>query len=215
MTAPKVSSSEGSTAIGGDSNAPVVNVNADQGANVQVTIEQHLARQLPSFLGKVIVLFSQQSLGEYGLGERRTLPPEVTEKLVFNNLPKDHKIFTDYYKHIEVLEKSYSGVEQLNPDARYLVRRRARIRYEEQLAIACEKASLGNTDIEKIDKCAYAITNSCKLIDAVISRLLQDYVHSQSVMVEEETADLAVSLIVADAVVECEVMERPKHVATA
>src|SRR5450759_3723135 len=96
MIGPKVSSTDGSTAVGGDINAPVVNVNASDGSVVNVKVEQRIARELPSFLGAVIVLFSQQSLSEYGLGTRRPLPAEVVEKVKHNNLPQEHRVLTDY-----------------------------------------------------------------------------------------------------------------------
>ena len=44
---------------------------------------------------------------------------------------------------------------------------------------------------------------------------MHDYACSQAIMVEQEVAHLAVSLIVADAVVRCDVLERPERVVTA
>lgn len=200
---------DGSVGIGGDNTGSVVNVKAETGSMVQLNLEHHQANQLPSLLAKVIVLFSQQSLSEYDLGARRTLPPEVTEKLSFNNFPQNHKIFTDYYRHIGLLEMSYLGVEQQNLNARYLVRRKARIAYIDQLLLACTKASI----LEE-QKTAFAIKNSTILIDGVIAQLLHDYTCSSTLKVDQEYAHLAISLIVADAVVECEVLERP-HAITA
>lgn len=209
MKEPTASSDDGSVGIGGDNTGSVFNVKAEKGSTVQLTLEHHQASQLPSLLAKVIVLFSQQSLSEYGLGVRRKLPPEVSEKLSFNNLPQNHKIFTDYYRHIGLLEMSYLGVEQQNPDARYLVRRKARIAYEDRLLLACTEASVIGEQ-----KTAFAIKNSIMLIDGVIAQLLHDYTCSSTLKVEQEYAHLAISLIVADAVVECEVLEKP-HAITA
>ena len=210
MIWPKVSADDGSTSIGGDNNAPVVNINAGDSSTVTVQVERQVARELPSFLGAVIVLFSQQSLSEYGLGERRTLLPEILEKIKYNNLPQDHRVLIDYRRHGLVLEKSYHGVEQQNADARYLVRRKAALAYQSQLAATCKLSSM--PDEQKI---LFARNNATMLIDAVIAQLLKDYASSKTILVEEETAHLAVSLIVADAVVECEVLERPQDAITA
>jgi hypothetical protein len=210
MTGPKVTSTDGSTVVGGDNTAPVVNVKAGDASIVNVQIEHQRARELPSFLGAVIVLFSQQSLSEYGRGTRRPLPAEVMEKVNYNNFPQDHRVLTDYYRHSLVLERAYHGVEQQNADARYLVRRRAGVTYESQLAAACERASIPTTQ-----KTAFARANAALLVDAVIEQLLQDYASSIAIKVEQETAHLAVSLIVADAVVECEVLERPPNASAA
>lgn len=209
MIGPEVSSSDGSTAIGGDNNAPVVNVNADKGAAVQLTINQHLERRLPSFLAKVIVIFAQQGLSQYVEGQPGTLPPEVIDKLKHNNIASNQGLFADYLKHFHVLEKSYLGVEQHNPDARYLVHRKARIAYGDQLTEACKKATFPDSK-----RSEFATKNAALLIDGVIRQLLHDYTYSQGIMVEQEIAHLAISLIVADAVCRCEVLERPHYVVT-
>lgn len=210
MIGPKISATDGSAAIGRDNNAPVVNVNAGDGSTVTVQIEQRIARELPSFLGAVIVLFSQQSLSQYAVGDRRELPPEILVKVNYNNLPLDHRVLTDYRRHGLILERSYHGVEQQNSDARYLVRRKAGLAYQAQLAAACK-----STSVLDAQKATFARNNAAVLIDAVINQLLHDYASSKTILVEEEIAHLAVSLIVADAVVECEVLERPQDALTA
>lgn len=206
MTEPKATSTDGSTAVGGDNSAPIVNVNASDASIVSVQIEHRVALELPSFLGAVIVLFSRQSLSEYGRGERRPLPAEVVEKVNYNNLPPDHRVLKDYYLHGQVLEGAYHGVEQQNADARYLVRRRAGITYDSQLASALERASKPPSE-----RIAFVRDNAAILVDAVIERLLKEYASSEAIKVEQEIAHLAISLIVADAVVECEVLERPTN----
>src|SRR5690349_19714659 len=116
----KVSADQGSTSVGGDNLGSIIN--ATDGATVNVTLSPGVAQELPSFLGGLIAFFSQQRLGDYGLGERRDLPPEVITKVKYNNLPQDHVVLVDYRRHSLVLEKAYHGVEQQNSDARYLVR---------------------------------------------------------------------------------------------
>ena len=59
------------------------------------------------------------------------------------------------------------------------------------------------------EKGVFARAHAAMLVDAVTEQLLQDYASSKAIKVEQETAHLAVSLIVADAVIECEVLERP------
>lgn len=203
MVEPEVSSSDGSTAIGRDNNAPVANINAGAGANVSVQFEQQAARELPSFLGSVIGLFSQQGLAQYALGDRRALPPEVVEKINYNNFPRDHRVLAEYLQYGLVLDRTYHGVEQQNPDARYLVRRRAGVAYKYQLGEACKIAS-----ISEAEKITFARNNAAMLVEAVIAQLMREYASSQAIHVVQEIAHLAVSLIVADAVVECEVLER-------
>jgi hypothetical protein len=210
MSGSKVSAREGSTAVGGDVNAPLTNVYAPEASVVNVMIDQRIARDLPSFLGKVIVLFSGQSLSEYGLGARRKMPPEVTEKIKYNNLSPNHLGLSDYYRYFFLLERAYLGVEQQNADARVLVRRRAAISYASQVAKACRAASI--IESHKLD---YVRGNADALVEMVVNELLESYKTSNELKVEQETAHLAVSLVVVDAVVECDVLERPSDAATA
>jgi hypothetical protein len=209
MTDPKVSATKGSTAVGGDVNAPLLNLNltAPNAAEVNLTIEQHVSRELPSFLGTLIAAFSKQALSEYGRGSKRELPAEVIEKVNYNHLSLDHRALVDYYRHSLELERAYLGVEQQNADARYLVRRKAAIAYSAEIREAL-----------KITPTARAIDivreSANRLVENVINRLLDDYKTSSGIKVEQEIAHLAVSLVVVDAVVECEVLERPVNAVT-
>jgi hypothetical protein len=202
MNDSKASADDGSSAVGRDVNAPVVNVKADRGSTVSVTVEQQTARELPSFLGAVIVVFSQQSLSEYARGPRRALPAEVIAKLEHNKLSQRHRAIQEYNQYVLVLEKAYLGVEQTNADARYLVRRKAGIAYQTEIKEACKDASIQ-------EMTEYVKANADGIVQRVVDRLLDDYKKSGDVKVPQETAHLAISLIVADAVVECEVLERP------
>lgn len=202
MTDPKVSADDGSSAVGRDLNAPLVNVKADRGSIVNVTVEQQTARELSSFLGAVIVVFSRQSLSEYARGPRRALPAEVVVKLEHNKLSQRHRAIQEYNQYVLVLEKAYLGVEQTNADARYLVRRKAGIAYESEIREACKNVPIQETT-------EYVKANADSIVQRVVDRLLDDYKKSGDVKVPQETAHLAISLIVADAVVECEVLERP------
>jgi hypothetical protein len=141
-----------------------------------------------------------------GAAQTKQLPPEVAEKLRHNRLPTRHPIIRDWTRHSLSLERAYHGVEQQNADARYLVRQRAGAVYEEELLSAAEAAKIPEEMLSDFVK-----QNAVILVKAVTDRLLNDYCASKAGAVEEEIARLAVSLVVADAVVECEVLERPDH----
>lgn len=198
-----VSASRGSISIGGDASAPIIN--APSAREVNFNLEQKVVRELPFFLGKLIAVFSQQSLSEYAKGLRRTLPTEVSEKIDYNKLSRNHRAIVDYLRHSLVLERAYLGVEQTNADARYLVRRRAGIEYDAVVQNGLKQ----NLALETL-RVEYVKVNADIIVDQVIARLLDGYQASSETKVEHETAHLAVSLVVADAVVECEVLERPK-----
>lgn len=194
-----VVSSTGSVAVAGDNLGSILNVNAQS-----VTIvERQIARELPSYLSKVVARFSED-LSEYNSGPKRSLPPEVDVKLAYNDFPPAHHIISDYSKYLNVLEATYRGVEQRNDDARRLVRRRAAVAYAEQLHKLCTAHS-----VKHLQAHDFARSHAVPLVIAVVAALLADFSVGSAAHVMQETAHLAVCLIVADAVIECEVLERP------
>ena len=194
-----VVASTGSVAVAGDNLGSILNVNAQS-----VTIvERQIARELPSYLSTVVARFSED-LSEYNSGPKRSLPPEVDVKLAYNDFPSAHHIITDYSKYLNVLEATYRGVEQRNDDARRLVRRRATVAYAEQLHNLCAAHSVKHAQAHD-----FARSHAVPLVMAVVAALLADFAAGSPAHVMQETAHLAVCLIVADAVIECEVLERP------
>lgn len=189
----------GSVAIAGPNLGSIFNVNAE---NVTI-VERQIARELPSYLSNVIARFSED-LSEYNSGPKRSLPPEVSVKLVFNDFPATHHIITDYSKYSHVLEATYRGVEQRNDDARRLVRRRAAVEYLKQLHNRCTAHGVNQAQAHD-----FARRHAVPLVMSVVNSLLADFSSGDATHVMQETAHLAVCLIVADAVIECEVLERP------
>lgn len=198
--------STGSVAVSGDNYGSIVNVNV---TTQSLTIERQIARELPSYLSKVVAQFSED-LSEYNSGPLRVLPPEVDVKLAYNDFPPSHQIIADYAKYLSVLEATYRGIEQRNDDARRLVRRRAAKAYGDQLHKLCAAHGIKHQQAHD-----FARRHAVDLVNAVVDVLMVDLAAGNTAQVMHETADLAVCLIVADAVIECEVLERPANAASA
>lgn len=195
----------GSVAIAGDNTGTIQNVNA---THLTIAVERQIARELPSYLSTVVARFSED-VSEYDSGPKRSLPPEVDVKLAYNDFPLSHHIIADYSKYSNVLEATYRGVEQRNDDARRLVRRRAAVAYAKQLHDLCTTNGIKHSQAH-----AYARGHAVFLVMAVVASLLADFTAENVPHVMQETAHLAVCLIVADAVIECEVLERPTDAVT-
>ncbi len=206
MIGPRASANGGSAAVNGDNSGSITTITVGDGSNVDLHLEAEVARRLPSHLGALIAQIATESGLAAASTQIRQLPPEVTDKLLYNQLPTRHPIMRDWIRHSLALERAYHGVEQQNADARYLVRQRAGAVYEEELLRAAQVFK-----IEEIRLSDFARQNAVMLVSAVTNRLLEDYRASKAGLVEEEIARLAVSLVVADAVVECEVLEKPDH----
>ena len=67
----KPAASQGSVAVGGDNSGSLFNTVTGDHSPVSISVTHEIARDLPSFLGRVIVHFSQQELAAYAKGERR------------------------------------------------------------------------------------------------------------------------------------------------
>ncbi|MCV0438347.1 MAG: hypothetical protein K5880_06930 [Hydrogenophaga sp.] len=195
----------GSVAVAGDNNGSILNVNA---THLTLAVQQQVARQLPSYLSSVVAKFSED-WSSYGDAPRRSLPPEIDVKLAYNDFPPAHPIITDYLRHIGVLESTYRGIEQRNDDARRMVRRRTAVAYKDALHRLCDLNGVHHTRASD-----FARRNAVKLVKEVVAALTADFQGAAlAASVMQETADLAISLIVADAVIECEVLERPADAA--
>lgn len=195
-----VSASSGGVAVAGNNTGSIININAEQ---LTLAVERQVIRELPSYLSKVVAKFSDDWSG-YNSGPQRVLGPEVDVKLAYNDFPSSHFIITDFTKFLNILEASYRGVEQSNDDARRLVRRRAGVEYANQLQHLCVKDGIKNSQAH-----AHARKNAIPLVLSVVEALLDDVSAGSSFQVMKETAHLAVCLIVADAIIECDVLERP------
>jgi hypothetical protein len=206
MIGPEESTNDGSTSVGGDNSGSITNIKVGDGSTVDLHFEAEVARKLPSHLGALIALLARERNLTAAPANTRKLTPEVVDKLRYNQLPVRHPIIRDWTRHSLALERAYHGVEQQNADARYLVRQRAGAVYEEELLKAAEPCKIPETELSD-----FARGNAVLLVSMVTDRLLDDYRASKTGLVEEEIARLAVSLVVADAVVECEVLEKPNH----
>jgi hypothetical protein len=190
----------GSVAIGRDNSGVIIT----GGAQFNLIVEQQVRRELPSYLSNVVMALSDDLMG-YGAEAKRELLPEVVDKLKYNDFPARHRIITDYTTHLNLLDATYRGVEQRNGDARRMVRRRAAKVYQEALLELCESQGVHHSQVHEL-----ARKHAVLLVRTVIATLMNESeATSLAARVMEETADLAISLIVADAVVECEVLERP------
>jgi hypothetical protein len=205
---PKASAKDGSTSVGGDNLGNITNINMGSGSLVSIRNDLEVQRGLPSHLGALIALFADRGGFSAEAAQRRPLPPEMADKLSYNNLPDRHPIILSWVRHSLALERSYLGVEQQNPDARYLVKQRAGMVYGEELLKAA-----GSHGINLKGLTDYARENAASLVTAVTDRLFDEYCASRTEPVEVEVARLAVSLVVADAVLECEILEKPGHAA--
>lgn len=207
MTSGDVSADDSSIALGGDNSGIVLNApNSTIVFNSPIAIE----RTLSTHLGTVISVIAEQQLSEYGSGIKREITSEVKDKLEFNYIDLDDQLFRKYTTYYHLLDKAYKGVEQSNADVRFLVLLSAGSIYSRVLTESC---TLNN--IAPQNRIQHSRDHAHQLIEAVKAQLIQDVHRSQASDIDPAIVDLAVSLLVADAVAECEVLEKARDVTSA
>lgn len=197
MIGRRTSATDNSVSVGGDNHGTIINVNAPLSP-------VGLYRDLPTYLAAIIYQFANASASLLANTPRNDVRPEVEAKLKFNNISRDHRLIRDWTRHVGSLHKSYQGVEQGNQAARYLVKRMEGVVYDDLLLKQCKERNIDQSEMEY-----FARNNAVELVRAVTEELLNRYINSTNMPVEAEIANLAISLVVVDAVVECEVLARP------
>lgn len=207
MIGKSVSAQTASTAIGGDNQGNVINVATGGAVYIQNGLKGEAT--LSTCLGGVITVIAQQSLSQYGHAYQRDLSSEVQEKLNFNHIGFEDQLIQAYRKYYYVLENAYKGAEQANDDTRVLVRHRAGSIYRDELAKACAAAN-----VLASNRVSYAREKSFELIGAVASQLKKEVLNSQAANLDPAWIDMAIDLVVVDAVAECNVLEKAPYVAS-
>ncbi|MBB5498681.1 hypothetical protein [Paraburkholderia sp. MM5384-R2] len=209
MIGTKTVASDGSVSMGGDNRGSVVNISGSPGARVTVA---NASKKLPSYLAQVINVFAEFDLNEPAIASSQPseLLPPIEAKLIHNQVT-DHSLVRDYRLFFHLLLRAYQGVEQQNSSARELVRRSAGRAYEAALTEAC----VANT-VSVALRQEFACMNAHLLLDVTIARLTEGYKASINTDAQEiELVDLAISLVVFDAMTECLVLARPKNAVAA
>jgi hypothetical protein len=201
-----VTAEDNSVAIGRDNNGTVINA---PGATFQLQLPIASERSLSTYLGTIINVIADQQLSEYGHSYQRNVTAEVKDKLDFNYITLSDHLIRTYTRYFHILDMAYKGVEQSNNDVRVLVRFSAGSIYSRALTSACDKAGvLASQRIE------YSRNHAHSLIEAVKKQMIEDVKKSQAAEIDPTWVDLAVSLLIADAVVECDVLEKNPNVTT-
>lgn len=209
MIGAKTVASDGSVSMAGDNRGSVVNINGSPGARVTI---DNASKKLPSYLARVINVFAEFDLNESALASSQpsVLLPSIEAKLIHNQVA-DHSLVRDYRLFFHLLLRAYQGVEQQNSSARELVRRSAGRAYDAALTEAC----VAHT-VPAALRHEFACKNAHLLLDATIARLTEGYQTSVNTDAQEiELVDLAISLVVFDAMTECLVLARPNNAAAA
>ena len=204
MILKRVTAEDNSVAVGGDNVGTIINA---PGATFQLQFTIATERSLSTYLGKIINVIADQQLSVYGHAYQRNVTAEVQDKLDFNYITLSDHLIRTYTKYFFILDKAYKGVEQSNNDVRVLVRFSAGSIYSRVLTSACDEAGiLANQRIE------YSRNHAHPLIEAVKKQMIEDVKNSHAAEIDPTWIDLAVSLLIADAVVECDVLEKNPNV---
>lgn len=130
-----------------------------------------------------------------------TLPAEIEAKIQHNNVCKSRYIIETYKLNTIDLTNVYDALEQEKPGRKEKLLFVIRDCYEKQLSAV---AKGGDVAIEAIQE------NSDVILDNILNDLRHKVLESSNLNAENEDVDIAIRLILADAFIECRVLENPQ-----
>lgn len=187
----------GSVAVNGPNQGTIYNI---QGLHLPAEKQQLMSK----YLGVMVAQISLHQLSEYECGPGEELGPEVADKLQHNYLSNNDPIVRLYSKYYRLLMKAYAGAEQVAADTRFLIKNRAGSIYSDELAKLCAERSIPGSARRE-----FARDHAYLIIERVKQRMIDEHLPSNEVDRDIAVVDMAASLLVADAIAVCAVLDKP------
>ncbi len=129
------------------------------------------------------------------------LPAEVVSKIQYNNVKRCRYIIDTYKSNTIDLNNIYNILEQERPGRKQKLLHIIHNCYKQQLGILSKD---GTVDIAIIQE------HSDSILENITTTLRTKVLESSNLNAENEDVEIAVNLIVADAFIECLVLENPE-----
>lgn len=156
-----------------------------------------------SYLGKLIVAFSDFASQEEYEEEGIEIPFEIEDKITHNSVVQYAYLFEEYVAKEKALRDIYSNILEVHPFARRHILRSVKREYKKWKGYL-----IANNDFdEEID---LVRENSDFLIGKVIEDVKGKLIGNTDIKeVDEELLSECVDLVISDAFVECKILENP------
>lgn len=160
----------------------------------------------PSVLGIVINGIVKLNVETIEVEDENLVPYEVQDKIRHNDLVNYKHLIEDYGVYQNSLDRVYKAIEEYLPTVRYKIKRLINTKYKmiKNQLIAAHAQSAGS-EIEILRR------NSDGIISSIIKYLTEE-LHKSSTLEEgtyREDINTAIEIIVADAFVNCHILENP------
>lgn len=155
-----------------------------------------------SIIAEVVNIVSTFSQPETINFNSDALPAEVKEKIRHNNVTRCRYIIETYKRNTIDLNNVYNTLEQERPGRKQKLLQIVNNCYKQQLCLLSENE---NVDIATIQQ------HSDTILENITKSLRKRVLESSNLKADNEDVDIAVNLIVADAFMECLVLENPEE----
>lgn len=135
--------------------------------------------------------------------ETAVLPAGVRAKLEYNNVKRCQYIIEGYKNSISDLANIYETLEQERPGRKQKLLHIIRICYETQLGVFVQKNTF-TIDLVR--------EHSDTILENIINDLRKRVIESSNLEADNEDVDIAIRIIVADAFIECRILENPEAI---
>lgn len=175
-----------------------------QAETVNINHGPHIHGSMPrnkSVIADIVNFLSALPRPENVLFDSAILPSGVAKKIQHNNLVRCRYIIETYKINTIDLENAYSTLEQERPG-----------RKQKLLDIIhlCYKQQLGQLIVDDIIDIETIRKNADAILENIVETLRAKVLESSNLNADNEDVDLAVNLIVADAFIQCLVLENPE-----
>ena len=180
------------------------NAGSNYSSGGDMTVNQHAPNFLKnkSILAEVVNILSKSHISKNTSIKSKRPPHEIEEKIKHNNVIKSRYIIDCYKYNVPDLAKAYDVLEKEKTGKKDKILAIIKMEYNKELATI--------VDIVEEDKIKKIREQSDNILENIVKELNKKIIESSNLDAYNEDVNIAIMLIVADAFIECIVLEKPK-----
>ncbi len=176
----------------------------DNGTGYQakyLNVHNEIVPKNPSCIAEVVNILSSQNIEINFTEESMLLPVNIEEKIQYNNIQKSRAIIETFKPNIADLERAYKTLEEVRSNGKEAILNIIHLKYKEEISLGFENYN---------EKLKYIQNNSDNIFGTIVKKLEKMIYSSSNLDATQEDVEIAVKVILADAFINCLIMEKPR-----
>jgi hypothetical protein len=179
----------------------IINSNGTGYQSEHMTVYNEIVPKNRSCIAEVVNILSSQNIEINHAEDSTLLPADIEEKIQYNNIQKSRAIIEMFKPNIADLERAYKTLEEVRSNAKEKILNIINLKYEEEISLGFENYN---------EKLKYIQNNSDNIFETIVKKLENMVYRSSNFEADQEDAEIAVKVILADAFINCLIMEKPR-----